>query len=166
MSKPLDSIEDPKDSVVLSREINHQRHQVDIRTYRDDDREQVVRLWKVTKLYHPDNDPYKDIDRKMIHSPNLFFVACQEGFVVGTVMVGYEGHRGWINYLGVLPEYQGRGIGRQLMETARNSLAALGCAKINLQIRKENLEIVRFYKSIGYVIEDVVSMEMRLEYDS
>jgi ribosomal protein S18 acetylase RimI-like enzyme len=139
---------------------------VKIRTYKECDRAQIVELWVKTGLYHPDNDPNRDIDRKVADSPELFFVATEEERVIGTVMVGYEGHRGWINYLGVLPECQGKGIGRELMTMAEKALGSLGCAKINLQIRKGNTDVIGFYNAIGYVIEDVISMEMRLQFDN
>jgi ribosomal protein S18 acetylase RimI-like enzyme len=136
-----------------------------IRTYENLDRKDVVELWHKTGLYHPDNDPNKDIERKVADSPELFFVATENERVIGTVMVGYEGHRGWINYLGVLPEHQHKSVGKKLMNQAEKSLRRLGCAKINLQVRKTNLAVIHYYESIGYSIEDVISMEKRLEFD-
>lgn len=160
------SLTSSTNSTVLphGQEASHSR--VVIRAYKESDRSQAVQLWIITGLYHPDNDPYKDIDRKIADSPELFFVAIDNNKVIGTVMVGYEGHRGWINYLCVLPQYQRRNIGRELMKHAEKALIGLGCAKINLQIRKDNIEVISFYKSIGYVVEDVISMEMRLEFDN
>jgi ribosomal protein S18 acetylase RimI-like enzyme len=137
-----------------------------IRTYESSDREEVVKLWYETELYHPENDPNKDIDRKIKDSPELFFVAVEDNRVIGTVIVGYEGHRGWINYLGVLPANQHKGVGKELMNQAEKALKNLGCAKINLQVRRTNLSIIHFYESIGYSIEDVISMEKRLEFDN
>lgn len=137
-----------------------------IRTYRNSDRKEVVDLWHRAGLYHPENDPNKDIHRKIENSPELFFVATEDERIIGTVMVGYEGHRGWINYLGVLPEYQRRGVGKALMDHAEEALQNLSCAKIQLQVRKSNLEIIHFYESIGFSIEDVISMEKRLEFDN
>jgi ribosomal protein S18 acetylase RimI-like enzyme len=78
-------------------------------------------------------------------------------------MMGYEGHRGWINYLGVAPEYQRRGIARQIMEEAERLLRKAGCPKINLQVRTSNAQVIEFYKSIGFKVDDVVSMGKRLE---
>jgi ribosomal protein S18 acetylase RimI-like enzyme len=80
-------------------------------------------------------------------------------------MVGYEGHRGWINYLAVAPEYQRRGVARQIMGQAERLLRQAGCPKINLQVRTANAQVIEFYKTIGFKIDDVVSMGKRLETD-
>ena len=80
-------------------------------------------------------------------------------------MVGYEGHRGWINYLAVAPDCQVGGYGRRLMEEAEARLRGLGCPKINLQIRSSNTGVIEFYERIGFSIDDVVSMGKRLEED-
>ncbi|MDE0227473.1 MAG: GNAT family N-acetyltransferase, partial [Spirochaetaceae bacterium] len=78
------------------------------------------------------------------------------------VMAGYEGHRGWINYLAVATEYRGRGFGRRLMDEVEARLLAIGCPKINLQIRRSNTEAVEFYRSLGFTEDDSVSMGKRL----
>jgi ribosomal protein S18 acetylase RimI-like enzyme len=80
-------------------------------------------------------------------------------------MVGYDGHRGWINYLAVLPELQGRGYARQIMERAEEILRFAGCAKINLQVRSSNRKVIAFYERMGFAVDDVVSMGKRLELD-
>ena len=116
-------------------------------------------------LTHPWNDPHKDIRRKLAVRPDLFLVAELEGAIVGTVMAGYDGHRGWINYLGVDPACRRRGIGRALMDEAERLLRAAGCPKINLQVRTSNADAIEFYRRIGFVIDDVVSMGKRLERD-
>jgi ribosomal protein S18 acetylase RimI-like enzyme len=87
------------------------------------------------------------------------------GEIVGSVMAGYEGHRGWINYLAVAPRFRKQGHGRQLMEAAETLLRARGCPKINLQVRASNTEVIRFYEAIGFVVDDVVSFGKRLEHD-
>lgn len=87
------------------------------------------------------------------------------GKIVGSVMAGYEGHRGWINYLAVAPRFRQQGYGRQLMEAAETLLRARGCPKINLQVRASNAEVVRFYEAIGFAVDDVVSFGKRLEHD-
>jgi ribosomal protein S18 acetylase RimI-like enzyme len=97
--------------------------------------------------------------------PELFIVAEVEGALVGTVMCGYEGHRGWINYLAVLPVKQRAGIGRALMGEAEKKLRALGCPKINLQVRVGNEKVLAFYRALGFSVDDVVSMGKRLEKD-
>ncbi len=86
--------------------------------------------------------------------------------MIGAVMVGYEGHRGWINYLAVHPDHRRGGLGRLLMAAAEKRLVDLGCPKVNLQVRASNLAAVEFYRRIGYATEDVVSMGRRLEADS
>jgi ribosomal protein S18 acetylase RimI-like enzyme len=130
------------------------------------DEEAVVAVWRACGLTHPNNDPHKDIARKMKVNPEMFLVCEVGGQIIGTVMVGYEGHRGWINYLGVLPEYQGRGLGRELMDRAEAILAERGCAKINLQIRATNRKVIQFYERIGFKLDEVVSMGKRLDADN
>jgi ribosomal protein S18 acetylase RimI-like enzyme len=85
--------------------------------------------------------------------------------VVATVMAGYDGHRGWINYLAVAPDCQRQGLGGQIMAEAERRLRAAGCPKINLQVRTSNAGVIAFYRSIGYVLDDVVSLGKRLEED-
>lgn len=138
---------------------------VHIRTYTPQDEEAVIALWNHSGLTRPWNDPRKDIDRKLLVRSDLFLVAEANGIVVGTVMVGYDGHRGWINYLGVDPECQRQGVGRALMAEAERLLRAEGCPKINLQIRNSNIGAIEFYRRIGYAVDDVVSMGKRLECD-
>jgi len=87
------------------------------------------------------------------------------GTVVATVMAGYEGHRGWVNYLAVHPDHRRGSYGRQMMAEAEQSLAARGCPKVNLQIRASNTAVVAFYESLGYRVDEVVSMGKRLEED-
>lgn len=136
-----------------------------VRPYIEADREAVVALWRASGLTVPWNDPYRDIDRKMAIDPKGFLVAEDEGKVVGTVMAGYEGHRGWINYLGVEPGRQRAGIGRALMAAATELLRARGCPKINLQVRKSNTEVIAFYEALGFTEEPVLSMAFRLVND-
>ena len=136
-----------------------------IRPYGPADEAAVLAVWERSGLTRPWNDSRKDIRRKLQVRPDLFLVAEDNGSVVGTVMVGYDGHRGWINYLGVDPACQRRGIGRALMAEAERLLLAEGCPKINLQIRTTNTGAVEFYRRIGFEIDDVVSMGKRLEAD-
>jgi ribosomal protein S18 acetylase RimI-like enzyme len=138
---------------------------IEIRAFEQDDEEAVVRLWHRCGLVTSLNDPAKDIRRKLEVHPELFLVAVLEGGVVGTVMAGYEGHRGWINYLAVDPTRQKKGIGRQLVTSVENLLKALGCPKINLQVRSGNIEVQAFYAKIGFVQEPVTSFGKRLAYD-
>jgi len=80
-------------------------------------------------------------------------------------MGGYEGHRGWINYLAVLPEYQGKGYAKDIMFAIEQKLKNIGCPKINLQIRSNNENVIKFYESIGYFDEHMTSMGKKLSED-
>ncbi len=136
-----------------------------IRGYQTGDEEAVINLWVECNLVAPQNNPKRDIERKLKVNPEWFLVGVFEGEIVATCMAGYEGHRGWINYLAVSSQYRRRGIGTRMMREAESRLRAAGCPKINLQIRASNREVIRFYESIGYSGDDVVSMGKRLEHD-
>lgn len=138
---------------------------MDIRQFHADDTEAVVKLWQECGLVVPWNDPYKDIRRKLEVGPELFLVGEVEGTVAATVMGGYEGHRGWINYLAVTPRLQGRGLGRRLAERIEALLAARGCPKINLMIRETNVDVIAFYEALGYVRDQSIALGKRLEHD-
>ncbi len=139
--------------------------ELQIRSYQEADQDAVVALWRACSLVVPWNDPVKDIRRKLRVQGDMFLVGLLDASLVAAVMAGYEGHRGWINYLAVHPDYQNSGFGRRLMEEVEARLRALGCPKINLQVRSSNAEVIEFYKRIGYSIDDVVSMGKRLEED-
>jgi len=136
-----------------------------IRPFAVGDREAVVSLWERCDLVRPWNDPHKDIARKLTVQSDLFLVGVLEDSVVAVVMAGYEGHRGWVNYLAVEPALRGRGFGQAMMAEAESRLRALGCPKVSLQIRRSNLEVAKFYASLGYTEDDVISMGKRLERD-
>jgi ribosomal protein S18 acetylase RimI-like enzyme len=137
-----------------------------IRPYQSADEAGVVQLWRRCDLTRPWNDPAKDIARKLKVNPELFLVAeADDGAVAGTVMVGYDGHRGWLNYVGVDPAHRRRGVGTALMREAERLLRERGCPKINLQVRSMNTQAVEFYRSLGFVIDEVTSMGKRLERD-
>lgn len=136
-----------------------------IRPFKSGDTEAVVALWRACGLTRPQNDPHKDIARKLKVNPEWFLVAERDGEIVGTVMAGYEGHRGWINYLGVAPALQRGGLGRRLMDEAEARLRAAGCPKINLQVRPDNRAAIAFYERIGFAVEGAVSLGKRLEKD-
>ena len=136
-----------------------------IRIYDPADQEAVVRLWNDCALVVPWNDPLKDIARKIRFQRELFLVAVREGTIVGTVMAGYEGHRGWINYLAVFPACRRKGLGRRLMQEAMKRLFALGCPKVNLQIRTSNSHMIDFYRKLGFLPDEVVSLGRRLRKD-
>ena len=138
---------------------------IEVRAYRESDQDDVVNLWRECELVKPWNDPIKDIRRKLDVQRDLFLVGLLDGKLVSTVIAGYEGHRGWINYLAISKECREMGFGRLMMDEAEERLRALGCPKINLQIRSSNIDVIRFYESLGYGEDDVVSMGKRLEQD-
>ncbi len=136
-----------------------------IRAFAAADTEAVVSLWRECELTKPWNDPYKDIARKLGVQSELFLVAVVDETIAGTVMAGYDGHRGWINYLAVSPARRRLGIGRALVAHVERDLQSKGCPKINLQIRETNTSVISFYRSIGYSPDPVVSMGRRLISD-
>ena len=125
----------------------------------------MIALWQACGLTRPWNDPAKDIARKFAEQPELFAVAECDGALVGCVMAGYEGHRGWINYLAVAPAERRRGVGRALMLEAERMLRAAGCPKINLQVRPDNPDVIAFYERIGFRVEGAISLGKRLVVD-
>ena len=134
-----------------------------IRPYRPEDEESVIQLWeRVFPDSPPHNNPVRDIRTKRSVQPDLFLVAIQDDRLVGTAMAGFDGHRGWVYYLGVDPDFRRQGIGTALMKRVETKLAALGCPKLNLQIRAHNAEVQAFYEKIGYLSEDRISMGRKL----
>jgi ribosomal protein S18 acetylase RimI-like enzyme len=138
---------------------------MDIRSFRAEDEHAVVSLWEQCGLVRPWNDPRKDISRKLRVRDELFLVGIVDGRLVASVMAGYDGHRGWMNYLAVAPENQRSGLARQMVSEVERRLRALGCPKINLQVRRDNADAVGFYRAIGYSQDDVISLGTRLEND-
>lgn len=126
-------------------------------------RDQVIWLWREVFGYEADhNEPGLVIDKKIRFGDGLFFVALDDQDVVGTVMAGYDGHRGWIYSLAVSLKYRNRGVGSKLLSHAEKKLHEIGCMKINLQILSENEEVKAFYISNGYHTERRISMGKRL----
>jgi ribosomal protein S18 acetylase RimI-like enzyme len=138
---------------------------MDIRSFRPEDTDAVIDLWQAAGLVRPWNDPRKDIERKLTVQPELFLVGETDGVVVAVAMVGYDGHRGWVNYLAVSPDARGLAHGRRMMEEAERLLTELGCPKLNLQIRSDNAEARAFYEHLGYTEDAAVSYGKRLIAD-
>lgn len=136
-----------------------------LRSYRPGDREALVALWSICELTRPWNNPHRDIDRKLARDGDNLLVLEEDNQLIGSVMVGYEGHRGWVNYLAVHPDHRRQGLGRLLMDEAERRLRDLGCAKVNLQVRASNETAREFYRQIGYTIDEAVSFGKRLEHD-
>jgi ribosomal protein S18 acetylase RimI-like enzyme len=136
-----------------------------IRPFQKDDEDALVLLWQICELTVPWNNPYKDIARKLELQAELFLVGYLENRLVASVMGGYEGHRGWINYFAVHPEFQNKGYGKQLMDSIEKGLRKMGCPKINLQIRAGNDKVLTYYQNLGFVEDKVISMGKRLVDD-
>jgi ribosomal protein S18 acetylase RimI-like enzyme len=138
---------------------------MEICEYREMYANQVIVLWIQCGLVVPWNNPQKDIERKLKVDRDLFLVGIFEGKIIASVMGGYEGHRGWINYLAVDPSHRRKGYGRQMMEEVERRIRARGCPKINLQVRATNEGVIQFYRSLGYVVDKVIGLGKRLEED-
>ena len=140
-------------------------HDITIRPYGSQDHSEVVSLWKeVFPDDPPWNEPAAVIRRKLTVQPELFLVGLVNGRVVATVIAGFDGVRGWIHHLAVQSAYRRRGIARSLMEAAEESLAKLGCPKVNLQVRAANTAVISFYRALGYDVEERASLGKRLHH--
>lgn len=136
---------------------------VTIRGYSESDEQAVCALWKECLPGDaPHNDPVTSIQRKLAVDRDLFLVAECDGSVVGTAMGGYDGHRGWVYSVAVLPLHQRKGIGAALMKHVETALVQKGCPKVNLQVLASNADVVSFYERLGYKVEERVTMGKRL----
>ncbi len=142
---------------------------MNIRSFALADTDAVVQLWRACELVKPWNDPHRDIARKLAVNPELFLVGelTSQGVtkLVASAMFGYEGHRGWVNYLAVAPAFQRQGMAAQLMSAGEALLLARGCPKISLQVRSSNLEVIAMYEKLGYTQDAVISLGKRLIAD-
>ena len=131
-----------------------------------EDTDAVIALWGGCDLLRPWNDPHKDIARKLTDRNGAFWVATMGDDVIASVMVGYDGHRGSINYLAVAPDFQRTGVGARLMQQAEAFLVALGCPKVSFCVRKDNADVLAFYDGLGYAVDDVHFLGKRLIPDA
>lgn len=139
---------------------------MNIRIFSDLDHSQLIALWEICGLTRAWNNPSIDIFRKQGYQNDLFLVAdTEDGAVIGSVMGGYDGHRGWVNYLAVHPDYQHQGIGKALMTQLEQRLIAQGCPKIQLLVRKDNTAVIKFYEKLDYTDADVFCLGKRLIED-
>ena len=145
-----------------------------IRDFIPADTDDVVDLWERCGLTRPWNDPFKDIERKKTDLNGAFWVACEAGEdvvkrnvakLIGTVMIGYDGHRGIINYLAVSPTHQNKGLGGQIMRAAEAFLIERGCPKVSFCVRRDNHAVLSFYDRLGYQPDDIVFLGKRLISD-
>ncbi|MGF6109009.1 GNAT family acetyltransferase [Pseudomonas frederiksbergensis] len=127
-------------------------------------RTSVIELWETAFGYETaHNTPSLVIDKKLAIADGLFFVALANDLVVGTVLAGYDGHRGWLYSVAVHPAQRRQGLGARLVRHAELALTARGCMKINLQIVSANESVKSFYESLGYAVEPRISMGKRVE---
>jgi ribosomal protein S18 acetylase RimI-like enzyme len=136
-----------------------------VRSFQSGDEAAVIALWQATGLTRPWNDPGQDIARKLRVQPELFLVGELEGALIASAMAGYDGHRGSLFYLAVTPAQQRRGHARTLLAQVETRLRALGCPKLNFQVRPDNAEVREFYARLGYEQEDRLDFGKRLEQD-
>ena len=136
-----------------------------IRPFQTEDEDALVALWKMCELTVPWNNPHKDIARKLQVQPELFLVGILDSNLIATVMGGYDGHRGWINFLAVHPDFRENGYGQKIMNSVETEIRKMGCPKINLQIRTANDKIAFFYQKLGFTNDHVASMGKLLEAD-
>jgi ribosomal protein S18 acetylase RimI-like enzyme len=136
-----------------------------VRPYEAADEQAVISLWQACGLTRSWNDPQKDIARKLTTQADWFLIGMEDDCLVASAMFGYDGHRGWVNYLAVAPACRRRGHARTLMHSGEALLAAAGCPKLNLQVRAGNAEVLDFYRQLDYGQDDVVSMGKRLITD-
>lgn len=138
---------------------------MNIRPFQPQDQTSVIALWQACELTRPWNNPALDIARKLSTQPELFLVGEQAGVIIATAMAGYDGHRGWVNYLAVAPQQQKQAHGKAMMVEVERLLTERGCPKLNLQVRGSNAAARGFYAALGYAVDDVVSLGKRLIVD-
>lgn len=136
-----------------------------IRLFERRDTQTVIDLWQRCGLVVPWNDPRRDIERKLADSPELFFVGEMDTRLVTVCMAGYDGHRGWIYYLGVDPDCRRQGLAARIVYHAESVLKARGCPKIDLMVRDTNQAVIEFYQRIGYKKDPVCVLSKRLISD-
>lgn len=136
---------------------------IEVRAFRAPDAAAVTKLWEAA---FPDDPPWNNpadvIARKLAVQPELFLVATAGDDIAGTVIAGYDGFRGWLHHVAVAQAFQGEGVARKLIEAAEERLAAMGCPKVNLQVRASNNAVRGLYLELGFTEEDRLSFGKRL----
>jgi ribosomal protein S18 acetylase RimI-like enzyme len=139
---------------------------IEIVPYAERHFEGIDALWREA---FPDAEPRNSAERvilvKLTVQPDLILIATEGDLVVGSVLAGFDGYRGWLSKVAVLKSHRRRGLGTQLIAEAESRLKALGCTKINLQVIGSNADVVPFYESLGYLVEDRISMGKRADRD-
>ena len=126
-------------------------------------REAAVALWEECGLTRPWNDPWADLDRALSGESSTVLAVVSDGALLGTAMVGHDGHRGWVYYLAVAPSERGTGLGRSLMAAAEEWVAARGIPKLMLMVRSSNTAVLGFYDALGYAVEDTAVLSRWLD---
>ncbi|ENV31749.1 GNAT family acetyltransferase [Acinetobacter gerneri] len=137
-----------------------------IRQFLDTDLEDVINLWELCDLSRPWNNPEVDIFRKAALKDQLFLVAVKDDALIASLMGGYDGHRGWANYLAVHPHHQRNGVATALLKQLEKRLIAIGCPKLQLLISKEHIDVQNFYEQLGYEEIEVVCLAKDLQQNS
>ena len=132
---------------------------MEIRPYQAADFDGLDALWREAFPNDPPrNRAAQSVPAKLALNDDLLFVAVDDDQVLGSIMAGYDGHRGWLYSVAVREDAKRRGIGTALVKTAEMAMRKLGCCKINLQVRSTNTSVIAFYKGLGFAVEDHVSM--------
>ncbi len=135
-----------------------------VRSIEPEDHDVVTGIWEACFPHRRDySQPAADLRRKLAHESDMLLVGTLDSQVVATVMIGYDGHRGWIYYLAVHASHRRRGLGRKMLVAAESRLKLLGCTKVNLQVLGENTQVVAFYERLGFAVEQRISLGKRLE---
>ena len=121
-----------------------------ITTIEDRDIAEVIALWQRCGLTRPWNDPTADIALARRGPNSTILIGRADNHIVATMMVGHDGHRGWVYYVATDPDRRAKGFGRAIMDAAEDWLRAAGIAKLQLLVRRENARAGAFYQSIGY----------------
>ena len=124
-----------------------------------DNIEEIINIWEECNLTRPWNNPNDDIKNAILNSTSTILLLCNENRIIGTVLVGFDGHRGWVYYLAVAKEFQKMGFGKTLVFEAEKWLKANNVPKMNLMIRTANIKVKEFYESMKYIQSDVITME-------
>lgn len=133
-----------------------------IRSAGAEDEAAVVSLWQACGLTAPHNDPIQDFRFARAKPSSDVLIADMDG-ITGTVMVGHDGHRGWLYYVAVAPGHRRKGLGRMLVEAAEAWLKERGVPKAHLMVRETNHQMAAFYERIGYEFMPRINMQKRLK---
>ena len=136
-----------------------------ISEFTDDQSDKVIALWEKCGLTRSWNNPEKDIARKNNDKNGKFLIGQIDEVLMASIMIGYDGHRGSINYLAVDPDFSGAGYGKILISEAEQLLLSVGCPKVNFCVRTDNNKVTEFYRQLGYAIEPVHLLGKRLIKD-